>query len=190
MAGLKPNECFCLNLLMLFNENFWEIRFTDFIPIITVFLSSLLIYYIYNKLNNKKELKRVKSVFIRFKIIMTSLITENKKEMNLIGIGLSSIPQEILNKIGIILLDAKVNIDKSKFDNIYKNPSVNFNITKTMSIMTIVDKYLIINGKIENLITNQDIESNTENIKAILLDMINHAKEFYGIKIKEELASF
>ncbi len=190
MAGLKPNECFCLNLLMLFNENFWEIRFTDFIPIITVFLSSLLIYYIYNKLNNKKELKNVKSIFIRFKIIMTSLILENKKKMDIIGIGLSSIPQEILNKIGIIILDAKVNVESPEFDNINKNPSVKFNILKTMSIMTVVDKYLIIDGKIKNLITNQEIESNKENIKEILLDMIKHAKEFYGIKIKQELASF
>ncbi len=38
------------------------------------------------------------------------------------------------------------------------------------------------------LITNQDIETNKENIEKILLDMINHASLFYGIKLKEKLS--
>ncbi len=52
---------------MLFSETFMEVRLVDFIPIITVFISTYLIYWYYKRLDKNKEQSKIKDVFIKLK---------------------------------------------------------------------------------------------------------------------------
>lgn len=64
------------------NFNFWEFHFADFIPILTTFLSPILVYYFYKKLEKSKEKRIVKIAFLRFKrYLETKLQPQEEREI-------------------------------------------------------------------------------------------------------------
>ena len=154
-------------------DNFWEIKFADFLPIIATILSPILIYLVYVFLNKWQEKKQIKTALIRFKSYLeTKLhIDEEKAPEGTMSFfrNLQKTKPEILIKIGIEVME----------------------IDAKISALFIVDKFMMVTGgKFENWVIHKDIAHNKTEFGNILLEIIKYAKKYYGIKLCENLAKF
>ena len=70
---------------MLISKTFWEVRFVDFIPLITAIVSPILIYWIYKKLDKYKEKAKLKAIFIRIKRMLENFLPEKKERSLSLG---------------------------------------------------------------------------------------------------------
>lgn len=171
----------------MFNENFnfWEITFGDLIPILTTVLTYILVYSIYKKLNKRAEKNQVKTAFLRFKRILEMILLKNEEKFLPSSampffVAQSQIKSENLIKIGI-----EVFISREGFK------------TKA-SYINILDKYRLrvygtpygFDETFTDIMDKENTKISRDKAENILLEMINHARKYYGLKLNKNLAKF
>lgn len=171
-------------------EAFWEIRFVDFIPIISAILSPLIIYWVYKKLNKIQEIKRIEAIFIRFKKYLESSLPENKNNVAIrLAFNESSFLKsqiEYLVKIGLVLIHTdNISIGGSISDDFIK-----LSLEPESPVFIILDKYMF-TGEVLSRLNKGDekhIDASKEEYEKVLEEMIVFSKNYFRIKINKKLA--